>query len=77
MTEALSYDCLNKNRNVALIFNHESFENVDSKREGTRKDGNDLKNVLQKLQFDVRLYMDLKLNQVRDILHYGKTLFTN
>ena len=68
------YNLWNDYRGIALIFNHESFKNGYSKRNGTRKDGNDLKNVLQKLQFDVRQHMDLKFNEIKSILSEGESL---
>ena len=62
----------NDNRGIALIFNHEYF-NGQSRREGTQKDCDDLKTVLEKHKFDVRYYMDLKLYEIKDILYNGKT----
>ncbi|CAO1443301.1 unnamed protein product [Diamesa hyperborea] len=57
-------------RGIALIFNHEKFiDPVYSKRKGTKKDGDDLKDVLKKLNFDVRYYMNLKLDEIKQILY--------
>ena len=64
---------MHDNRGIALIFNHETFSH-QPKREGTLKDGKDLKATLQRLQFDVRVYKDLKLKQIKNILYIGKTL---
>ena len=67
------YDFSNSNRGIALIFNHESFDQY-SKRNGTRKDGDDLNEVLTYLQFDVRQHMDLKFNEIKSILSEGESL---
>ena len=72
MTEDLYYDFSNDNRGIALIFNHEKFKG-EGNRAGTRKDGDDLKAVLEGLQFEVRDYMDRKLDQILEILYNGKT----
>ncbi|CAO1419814.1 unnamed protein product [Diamesa tonsa] len=68
MTDDLYYDFSNANRGIALIFNHEKFKGKDN-RKGTKKDGDDLKAVLKGLQFDVRDYMDLNLNEIINILY--------
>ena len=73
MTDELYYDFSNANRGIALIFNHEKFKDRDN-RKGTKKDGDDLKAVLEGLQFDVRDYMDLNLNEIIEILFKGETL---
>ena len=64
---------MHENRGIALIFNHETFS-VQPKRNGTLKDGEDLKAILEGLNFDVRDHMDLKLEQIKDILYNSKTL---
>lgn len=75
MTKELYYDISHANRGVALIFNHEKFDGNDKEdRVGTKKDGDDLKAVLQGLQFDVRYYMDLKLEEIRKVLYQGKLM---
>ena len=73
MTDDMYYDYSNANRGIALIFNHEYFDDKPRK-EGTKKDGDDLKAVLEELQFDVRYHMNLKVNDIFDILFKGKTL---
>ena len=67
---------MHDNRGIALIFNHEVFTNQKN-RTGTRKDGDDLKAVLQTLQFDVKDYMDLKLDDIKKVLDEGQTLLIN
>ena len=43
-------------------------------RVGTKKDGDDLKAVLKGLKFNVRYYVDLKLNDIQNILYNGNIL---
>lgn len=75
MTKDLYYDISHTKRGVAIIFNHEKFNgNGKEDRVGTKKDGDDLKAVLQGLQFDVRDYMDLKLEEIRNIIVEGMKL---
>lgn len=73
MTDDLYYDFSNDYRGVALIFNHRKFSG-QSNRAGTEKDGDDLKAVLEGLKFDVRYYMDSKIEKIREILKNGKKL---
>ena len=73
MTDDIHYNFSNPKRGIALIFNHETFSD-GNKKKGTLKDGKDLKAILEGLNFDVRDYMDLKLEQIKDILYNGKTL---
>ncbi|CAO1443328.1 unnamed protein product [Diamesa hyperborea] len=68
MTDDLYYDFSNANRGIAIIFNHEKIKG-ETNRQGTKKDGDDLKAVLKGLKFDVRDYMDLNLNEIIDILY--------
>ena len=63
---------MHENRGIALIFNHETFSG--DKRDGTIKDGEDLKAILERLNFVVTVHMDLKFQQIKDILHDGKTV---
>ncbi|CAO1419850.1 unnamed protein product [Diamesa serratosioi] len=68
MTDSSIYDFKNAKRGVALIFNHKKCNGQNEVRHGTVKDGVDLKNVLEGLQFDVRSYMDLKLDEIKEVL---------
>lgn len=66
-----------KKRGVALIFNHETFDDVENKkREGTDKDQERLEKMLNHLQFEVRCYKDLKYGKLMNVLkerkHYSK-----
>ena len=67
-----NYNFTNTKRGIALIFNHESFDDK-SRRLGAKTDGVDLKAVLEGLKFDVMHYMDLKLHEIKKVLDEGKT----
>lgn len=54
---------------MALIFNHEF--SGESKRNGTQKDCRDLKGVLENLKFEVRIFNELKLYEIRKTLFKG------
>lgn len=58
----------NTNRGVALIFNHMNFDK-QSKRNGTDKDRDRIRDVLKSYNFDVRTFNDLKRDQLLDVLH--------
>ena len=62
---------MHENRGIALIFNHETFSG-QSKRNGSSKDGKDLKAALQGLNFNVRVHKDLEFEQIKGILYDGK-----
>jgi Caspase domain len=64
---ASEYNMNHVNRGHAVIFNHENFEIPSLKsRAGTRVDCENLIETLQGLNFDVKVYTDLKLKQIRD-----------
>ncbi|CAO1441769.1 unnamed protein product [Diamesa hyperborea] len=65
-SENLCYDMSNANRGVALIFNQE-FKFLDNSQ--ASYDTDDLKAVLEILQFDVRIYKNLKADEIRKILY--------
>ena len=60
-SKSLHYDMSHKKRGMALIFNHENFDESTgmSKRVGTNKDAGDLKNVLDTLGFEVTIHHNL------------------
>lgn len=67
------YDMNHKNRGVALIFNHEEFDDTDwSVRHGTRADCDNLIKTFTALNFDVRVYEDLTKSEVKNILQRGE-----
>lgn len=70
MTDTFSYDTSNKNRGTAIIFNHE-YVVGETRRRGTKKDGDDLKAVLEELGFDVTVYDDLELKDIKTVLREG------
>lgn len=63
---ALHYNMKHKNRGMAIIFNHENFKNPNLKRTGTNADRDMLKDVLVKLGFNVKVYNDLKLLELKN-----------
>ncbi|NXN03832.1 CASP6 protein, partial [Sylvia borin] len=64
---AVEYKMNHKRRGVALIFNHEHFywHLMLSDRRGTMKDRDNLKLSLTGLGFEVRLFDDLKVEDVK------------
>lgn len=67
------YNMNHKNRGVALIFNHEEFDDTDwSVRHGTRADCDNLIKTFTALHFDVRVYEDLMKSEVKSILQSGE-----
>lgn len=58
------YDFTNSNVGLALIFNQNEFEK-EAERKGSTKDVEDLSNVLTKIGFDVKIYIDLTVNQIK------------
>lgn len=67
-----------RNRGIALIFNHEHFHPFTKlgSRFGTEKDGEDLKNILLELQFDVHLYKDITYRKIKQIIDEGEYMFS-
>ncbi|KAG8238837.1 hypothetical protein J437_LFUL018471 [Ladona fulva] len=56
-------------RGVALIFNHENFEDKSlMRRDGAEKDGQNISETLENFGFDVRYYKDLKSNEIEEKL---------
>ena len=69
----LYYNMLNKKRGVAVILNHVKFMSGQSKRTGTEKDLESLKQTLKKLSFDVRDYTDLRKRRIVSLLKRSKS----
>lgn len=65
------YNMEHKKRGLALIFNHGKFD-CNSPREGTQIDRGRLEKTLQFLDFDVRIYDDKNISEIRSILEDGK-----
>lgn len=73
-----------RNRGLAVIFNHETFDIPSLKaRNGTEADCRNLSDVLTKLDFDVRKYLNLTAQQIdsvtneiaREIVHWDHDCF--
>lgn len=61
-----------KHRGVAVIFNHENFTNIEkTKRRGTDKDCERLKEVLDKFGFDVLVHDDFSFKAIEGELQKG------
>ena len=75
MSNDLYYDISHAKRGVAIIFYHGKLSNgEDAKcRVAYKKDAVDLQAVLEGFKFDVRVYEDLKLDEIKTILSIGKT----
>lgn len=57
---------------MAIIFNHECFDNQSLKRRnGTNVDRDNLKRALQDLGFEVEVYDNLKSKDIIKILDQG------
>lgn len=65
------YDMDHKKRGLALIFNHAKFDR-NSPRTGTHVDRDRLEKTLQTLDFDVRVYEDYRIDQIKNVLETGK-----
>lgn len=64
------YDTSHKNIGTALIFNQVVFKN-HQERKGSRKDAEDLKDVLLELGFDTEVFTDFTVEQIRNCLYSG------
>lgn len=67
------YDTSHKNIGTALIFNQVTFKN-NAERKGSKKDAEDLRDVLLDLGFDAAVYTDFTVDQIRNCLYSGKTI---
>ncbi|CRL07742.1 CLUMA_CG020696, isoform A [Clunio marinus] len=66
-TKERYYDPAFKRFGIAVIFNQITFSGMD-KRSGTRKDAEDLSNVLEKIGFEVEVWEDFTTKQIRNKL---------
>ncbi|XP_055298994.1 caspase-1-like isoform X2 [Sitodiplosis mosellana] len=63
------YNMNHKNRGLAVIFNHEEFDDSDwSVRYGTRVDCDNLKTTFTALNFNVRVHEDQTKSEMKNIL---------
>jgi hypothetical protein len=61
-----------KRRGMAIIFNHEYFDDSSlGRRDGTKVDRNNLTDTLKGLGFDVTIYDDLKREDLMNIVVEG------
>ena len=64
-----SYAMVNKPRGVAIIINNHHFHDPKfPHRTGTDKDAKDLSELFESLEFTVKSYPDLTVQQMRDVL---------
>lgn len=61
------YKMDHKKRGMALIFNHEFFE-CNSPRKGTNADRDNLQKTLESLDFDVRIFENEMICDIKGIL---------
>ena len=75
MSNDLYYDISHAKRGVAIIFCHGIYFNGEESesRGAHKKDAVDLQAVLEGFKFDVRVYEDLKLDEIKTILSIGKS----
>ncbi|XP_046400295.1 caspase-1-like [Ischnura elegans] len=67
--ESDKYSMQHRRRGVALIFNHENFEESGlRRREGADKDGDALRGLLEMLSFEVRYHKDRTVAELKKIL---------
>lgn len=74
MGENCFYNMNHLKRGLALIFNHESFDS-HAPRRGTHVDRDRLNNTLKSLDFEVRIFENLKIEQIKHVLSDGKWEF--
>lgn len=65
------YTMNHKKRGMALIFNHEIFE-INSPRKGTNVDRDRLKDTMESLDFDVNIYTNQTISDIKQTLLDGE-----
>lgn len=68
------YDFTNSNVGKALIFNQVTVDGQES-RKGSRKDADDLEKVLSNIGFDVKVYTDKTVSEIKRLLYTCKFTF--
>ncbi|EDV94390.1 caspase [Drosophila grimshawi] len=69
---ASQYNMTHKHRGMALIFNHEHFDNnLQAARTGTNLDCAKLTHVLEQLDFDVTTYKDYRYEEILSTVKYA------
>jgi hypothetical protein len=69
--ESDCYNMSHEKRGTAIIFNNAIFDNPDFNLVGTENDRDNLKNTMECLGFDVKVYNDLKRNELKEIVRKG------
>lgn len=65
------YDTSHPNLGVAVIFNHMNFADNHETRRGSEKDEADLSKSYTDLGFDMRIYRDLTVANIKERLKQG------
>jgi Caspase domain len=68
------YDMNHGHRGIAVVFNHEHFEN-NKRRYGTDKDRDQLVISLERFGFDVKVYNDLSGDEMEEEMHRSMSDF--
>lgn len=68
------YKMDHKKRGMALIFNHEIFD-CNSPRKGTNADRDNLHKTLEALDFDVKIFENEDISDIKGILKESKSKF--
>lgn len=67
------YNMNHTKRGIALIFNHESFDDTDwAERSGTQADCQNLRKIFTALNFEVRIHNDRTKSEMKSILQKGE-----
>lgn len=73
---ASDYNMNHRKRGLALVFNHEYFDIPQLKaRTGTNVDCENLASTLKYLDFDVKVYKDLKLGDLQKEVGKGRQIY--
>lgn len=70
-TEERYYDTSHKSTGIALIFNQVKFKG-EPERKGSTKDARDLNEVLTGIGFEVTVFTDLSVSEIKKQLRTGK-----
>ena len=66
-TDEDEYNCNNPNAGIALVFNHK-YVKGHIERLGTEQDRDAMEKTLQNYGYDVRVYNDLRVKELTDVL---------
>lgn len=69
---AFKYNMSHARRGQCIVFNHDKFENSSlNKRDGSDKDVDSILYSFQKLEFEVTVYDNLCVKEIKEILEKG------